>query len=113
MTVPWSLTTTAPDRIDTTIGIADDQTAAVTAVLAAPQDAIDAARLAAAPTARYELRGRRAGGDHRDRSRRRRLSRSRLDERADRAHRMGALPQRVASLSATGWSSSPGATPRL
>lgn len=56
MTVPWSLTTTTPARIDTTIGIADDHDAAVTAVLVAAQDAIAAAELSAAPVARYELR---------------------------------------------------------
>ncbi len=56
MTVPWSLTITAPVRIDTTIGIADDPDAAVTAVLAAAQDAIATAELSAAPAARYELR---------------------------------------------------------
>lgn len=56
MTVPWSLTTTAPVRIDTTMGIADDHDAAVTAVLAAAQDAIDDAELSAAPAARFELR---------------------------------------------------------
>lgn len=60
MTVPWSLSTTAPARIDTTMGVADDHDAAVTAVLAAAQDAIDDAQLSAAPAARYELR---AGGD--------------------------------------------------
>jgi hypothetical protein len=54
--VPWSLTTTAPDRIDTAIGIADDHDAAVIAVLAAARDAIDDAWLSAAPMARYELR---------------------------------------------------------
>lgn len=56
MTVPWSLTTTAPQRIDTTIGVADDHDAAVTALLFAAQDAIAAAELSAAPVARYELR---------------------------------------------------------
>ena len=56
MTVPWSLTTTAPGRIDTTIGVADDHEAAVTAALAAAQAAIDDARVSAAPAARYELR---------------------------------------------------------
>lgn len=56
MTVPWSLTTTAPQRIDTTIGTADDHDAAVTAVLFAAQDAIAAAELSTAPAARYELR---------------------------------------------------------
>lgn len=56
MTVPWSLTTTAPGRIDTTMGIADDRDAAVTAVLAAAQDANATAELSAAPAARYELR---------------------------------------------------------
>ena len=56
MTVPWSLTTTTPVRIDTTIGIADDHDAAVTAVLATAQDAIDDAELSAAPAARFELR---------------------------------------------------------
>jgi hypothetical protein len=56
MTVPWSLTTTAPGRIDTTIGVAVDHDAAVTAVLAAAQDAIDEARKASASAARYELR---------------------------------------------------------
>jgi hypothetical protein len=55
VTVPWSLTTTAPVRIDTTMGIADDHDAAVTAVLAAAQDAIDDAELSAAPAARFEL----------------------------------------------------------
>jgi hypothetical protein len=54
--VPWSLTITAPGRIDTTIGIVDDHDAAVTAVLAAAQAAIDDARVSAAPAARYELR---------------------------------------------------------
>jgi hypothetical protein len=55
VTVPWSLTTTTPVRIDTTMGMADDHDAAVTAVLAAAQDAIGA-RLSASPAARYELR---------------------------------------------------------
>jgi hypothetical protein len=55
MAVPWSLTTTAPQRIDTTIGSADDHDAAVTAVLFAAQGAI-AAELSATPAARYELR---------------------------------------------------------
>lgn len=55
MTVPWSLTITAPGRIDTTMGMADDH-AAVTATLAAGQDGIDDARRSAAPAARYELR---------------------------------------------------------
>jgi len=54
--VPWSLTTTAPCRIDTTMGIADDRDVAITAVLAAAQDAINNAQLSAAPAARYELR---------------------------------------------------------
>lgn len=52
MTVPWSLTTTAPGRIDITIGVADDHEAAVTAAQAAIRDA----RVSAAPAARYELR---------------------------------------------------------
>ena len=56
MTVSWSLTTTALRRIDTTIGIADDHDAAVTAVLAAAQAANATAELSAAPAARYELR---------------------------------------------------------
>lgn len=56
MTVTWSLTATAPGRIDTTIGVAADHDAAVTAVLAAAQDAIDDARKASSPAARYELR---------------------------------------------------------
>jgi hypothetical protein len=56
VTVPWSLTITAPDRIDTTMGIADDHDAAVTAVLGAAQAAIGDARLSAAPAARYEMR---------------------------------------------------------
>ncbi len=56
MTVPWSLTTTTPVRIDTTIGTADDHDAAVTAVLVAAQDAIATAERSAAPAARYELR---------------------------------------------------------
>jgi hypothetical protein len=56
MTVPWSLTITAPGRIDTTIGIADHHDAAVTAVLAAAHGAVDDARRRAAPGARYELR---------------------------------------------------------
>lgn len=52
MTVPWSLTTTAPARIDITIGVADDHEAAVTAAQAAIRDA----GVSAAPAARYELR---------------------------------------------------------
>jgi len=56
VTVPWSLTTTAPGRIDTTMDIADDHDAAVTAVLAAALAAIDDARVSATPAARYELR---------------------------------------------------------
>lgn len=56
MTVPWSLTTTAAQCIDTTIGTADDHDAAVTAVLFAAQDAIATAELSAGPAARYELR---------------------------------------------------------
>lgn len=56
MTVGWSLTTTTLVRIDTTICTADDPDAAVTAVLAAAQDAIATAELSAAPAARYELR---------------------------------------------------------
>jgi hypothetical protein len=56
VTVPWSLTTTAPGRIDTTMDIADDHDAAVTAVLAAAQAAIDDARVSATPAVRYELR---------------------------------------------------------
>jgi hypothetical protein len=60
VTVPWSLTTTAPGRIDTTIGVADDHEAAVSAALAAAQDLIHDARSSAAPAARYELR---AGSD--------------------------------------------------
>jgi hypothetical protein len=50
--VPWSLTTTAPARIDITIGVADDHEAAVTAAQAAIRDA----GVSAAPAARYELR---------------------------------------------------------
>ena len=56
MTALWSLTTTTPARIETTIGTADDPDAAVTAVLVAAQDAIATAELSAAPAARYELR---------------------------------------------------------
>jgi hypothetical protein len=56
VTVPWSLTTTAPGRIDITIGVADDHEAAVTAAQAAAQAAIRDARVSAAPAARYELR---------------------------------------------------------
>ena len=56
MTVSWSLTITAPGRIDTTMGIADDHDAAMTAVLAAAQAAIDDARVSAVPAVRYELR---------------------------------------------------------
>jgi hypothetical protein len=56
VTITWSLTTTAPGRIDTTIGVAHDAEAAVTAALAAAQAAIDDARLTASPAARYELR---------------------------------------------------------
>jgi hypothetical protein len=56
VTVSWSLTITAPGRIDTTMGIADDHDAAVTAVLAAAQAAIDDARVSAVPAVRYELR---------------------------------------------------------
>jgi hypothetical protein len=56
VTVTWSLTTTAPGRIDTTIGAASDAAAAVGAALAAAQTAIDDARLSAGPAARYELR---------------------------------------------------------
>ncbi len=55
MTVSWSLTTTATARIDTTIGIAGDHDAAVTAALVAALDAITAAELSAAPHSRYEL----------------------------------------------------------
>jgi hypothetical protein len=56
VTAPWSLTITAPGRIDTTIGIVDDHDGAVSAVLAAAQAAVDDARVSAAPAARYELR---------------------------------------------------------
>jgi hypothetical protein len=56
MTVSWSLTITSPCRNATTMGSADDHEAAVTKVLAAAQEAIDDARVTAAPAARYELR---------------------------------------------------------
>ena len=56
MTVSWSLTTTAPGRSDTTMGVAHDREAAVTAALAAVQAAVDDARVSAGPAARYELR---------------------------------------------------------
>jgi hypothetical protein len=56
VTLSWSLTTTAPGRIDTTIGVAVDAEAAVTAAMAAAQAAIDGARVSARPAARYELR---------------------------------------------------------
>jgi protein-L-isoaspartate O-methyltransferase len=54
--VSWSITTTAPGRIDTIIGMADGHESAVLAVLAAAQAAIENARVLAAPAARYELR---------------------------------------------------------
>ncbi len=60
MPVPWSLSVTAADRIETTIGNAVDDDAAVTAVLIAALDAIDAAARTATPAAHYELR---AGGE--------------------------------------------------
>lgn len=56
MSVPWSLTATGPHRIDTVMGCADDHEDAVTALLAATQDALAAAELSAAPAAHYELR---------------------------------------------------------
>lgn len=56
MTVPWSLTTAAPGRIETTIGIGYGHEAAATAALAAALDAIKDAHMSAAPAARYELR---------------------------------------------------------
>lgn len=56
MRAPWSLTTAAHGGIDTTMGISDNHDAAVTAALAAAQDAIDEAHASAGPTARYELR---------------------------------------------------------
>lgn len=56
MSVPWSLTTSTAARIDTTMGLADDHDAAVTAALLAAQDAIDGAERSQAPTARYEVR---------------------------------------------------------
>lgn len=56
MFVSWSITTTAPGRIESTIGMADDHESAVLAVLAAAQAAIEDARVLAAPAARYELR---------------------------------------------------------
>lgn len=56
MSVAWSLTATGPHRIDTVMGCADDHEDAVTALLAATQDAIDAAERSAAPAAHYELR---------------------------------------------------------
>jgi hypothetical protein len=56
VTVSWSLTTTAPGRIDTTIGVAHHHEAAVAAALATAQAAIDDARVSAGPAARYELR---------------------------------------------------------
>ena len=114
MTMPWSLTTTTPDRIDTTMGTADDHDAAVTAVLAAAQDAIDDAELSAAPAARYELRA--AGelvaliqtGAEEDGS---------PDYAATRALIQRMELERYISassyLDATGWIMSPGATPRL
>lgn len=56
MAVSWSLTATGPNRIDTVMGRARDQEDAVTALLAATQDAITTDALSAAPAARYELR---------------------------------------------------------
>lgn len=73
MTVPWSLTVTARDRVRTVTGSADDQPAAVSAVLgAARADAEDTSvRGTAAP--RYELHAGevlvaiiQAGADHAD-----------------------------------------------
>lgn len=71
MTVPWSMTVTAGERVRTITGIADDQAVAAAAVLgAARADAADThARGAAA--SRYELRAGdalvaiiQAGADH-------------------------------------------------
>ena len=57
MTVAWSLTATGCDRIVAAVtGCADDRDGAVTALLAATQDAIAAAAMSAAGAARYELR---------------------------------------------------------
>lgn len=56
MSVPWSLTATGPHRIDTVMGCADDHEDAVTALLAATQDALAAAERSAAPPVHYELR---------------------------------------------------------
>lgn len=56
MSVPWSLTVTAPGRIDTVMDCAGDPEDAVTALLAATQDALAAAERSGAPAARYELR---------------------------------------------------------
>jgi hypothetical protein len=56
VTSSWSLTTTTPARIDTTMGVVRDYDAAVTAALAAARAATDEARVSAGPWARYELR---------------------------------------------------------
>lgn len=56
MSVPWSLTVTTFDRIDTVMDDASDREDAVTALLAATQDALAAAERSGALAARYELR---------------------------------------------------------
>lgn len=56
MTVPWSLTITAPARVRTITGIADDQEGAVAAALAAARaDIEDAAGPRGTGAARYDL----------------------------------------------------------
>lgn len=56
MSVAWSLTVTGLDRIDTVLGCAGDGEDAVTALLAATQDALAAAERSGASAAHYELR---------------------------------------------------------
>lgn len=60
MTVPWSLTITAPAHVRTITGIADDQEGAVAAALAAARaDVHDDARPRGTGAARYDMH---AGG---------------------------------------------------
>jgi hypothetical protein len=55
MTLPWSLTITAPDRSRTVTGSAKDRPAAVSAGLDAAKEDADTARETGAAPARYEL----------------------------------------------------------
>ncbi|MDO3013330.1 hypothetical protein P5V34_04935 [Mycobacteroides abscessus subsp. abscessus] len=56
MTVPWSLTITAPEHVRTISGLADTRTAATAAALDATRAAVQDARASDTRATRYELR---------------------------------------------------------